>query len=100
MKNKEVVKLSVKAQNQFVVSEGDLFELQSDREFSTTSLITALVQIEFSHPGILAFVVRMMALAIDGWTFTATASDPKRSLKVQRELIEYIQELDQAFGTR
>lgn len=80
-------------QSQFRVTGQDLFD--SDQlQFSQAALMAVLVELEHGHPGTLAFVVRLMALAADGWRFTATASDPKRSLEIQADLISLLIDID------
>jgi len=85
--------LNNSVQSQFRVAGQDIFN--SDQlQFSQAALMAVLVELEHGHPGTLAFVVRLMALAADGWRFSATASDPRRSLEVQAELVSLLIDID------
>jgi len=99
IKTWEVVGLNDNVQSQFRVTGQDLFD--SDQlQFSQAALMAVLVELEHGHPGTLAFVVRLMALAADGWRFNATASDSQRSLEVQAELISLLIDIDKSLSAR
>lgn len=94
----EVVRLNDNVQSQFRVAGHDILSLDQ-LQFSQTALMAVLVELEHGHPGTLAFVVRLMALAADGWRFNATASDPQRSLEVQAELVSLLIDIDKSLST-
>jgi len=94
----EVVRLNDDVQSQFRVEGQDLLSLDQF-QFSETALMAVLVELEHGHPGTLAFVVRLMALAADGWQFTARASNPTRSLQIQGELVALLIDIDKSLST-
>jgi len=89
----EVVELNDNVQSQFHVTESDIYSADQF-QFSQAALIAVLIELEFGHPGVLAFIVRLMALAADGWQFKAKSSNPSRSREVQAELISLLTEID------
>jgi hypothetical protein len=85
--------------SQFTLPGEDILDVNFET-FSQAALLAVLVEIESKHPGTLAYCVRLMALAADGWHFKATASDAGRSLKIQQELVDLLTDIDKSLENR
>lgn len=85
--------------SQFTLPGEDILDVNFET-FSQAALLAVLIEIESEHPGTLAYCVRLMALAADGWHFKATASNAGRSLKVQQELVDLLTDIDKSLQNR
>lgn len=85
--------------SQFTLPGEDILDV-SFEDFSQAALLAVLIEIESGHPGTLAYCVRLMALAADGWHFKATPSNPGRSVTVQQELVDLLKDIDISLSKR